>query len=184
MCRWSWNLEPQTSGTFMVCPGQYRDWFTFFSFRTQNCGICPAEHSACLTLQGHCGLHGDTLLQLLPWVTSNFLSDADEILSFFFQWRPSNWGTLKVRAERSCEISALRAFINVDYLTNSKEANYGNREFVWLGSARGSTLTSDLPSPIALLIFKTKNEQSVQTATISASRAAEPAMWTHLYALF
>ena len=34
---------------------------------------------------------------------------------------------------------------------------------------------------VALLFWylKPKNEQSVQTATISASRAVEPAVWTH-----
>jgi hypothetical protein len=103
---------------------------------------------------------------------------------FFFLCRPSNWGPLKLRSECSCEISALRAFINMDDLTNSNKANYGSPGFCWLGSARGSTSTGDLPSRIALLIFKTKKEQPVQKATISASRAAEPAMWTHLYALF
>jgi len=82
MCRWSWNLEPQPPGTLMACPEQYRDFFNFFSFRTQDCGIWPVEHSSCLTLPGHCGRNGVTLLHLLPWVTSNLLSDADEILSF------------------------------------------------------------------------------------------------------
>jgi hypothetical protein len=89
-----------------------------------------------------------------------------------------------VRSGCSCETCVLRDFINVDDLTNSKKAHYGSRGFNRLGSARGSTSTSDLSSRTAVFKFEAQNEQCVQTATISTSRVAEPAVWMHLYAIF
>jgi len=149
---WSLNLlEP--SGPVQSSTGNA---LPFFSFRTQDCGIWPVEHSSCLTLQGRCGWHAVTLLHLLPWITSNLLSDADEILSLLFSVTPVELRTTQC---------AFRILVWEFHLTCCYKCGWfdrleqGKLRELWVRLARISKrqfFNEWLPSRIAVVIFKAK----------------------------